>query len=54
MSKHHAIKTHGGGGVEVQLEAFLTPYYTEVSGKHHALAALPPEKEHPVPVGRIW
>jgi len=38
-------------GVEIQLHAFLTSALDGVSGQLHAPAALPPEKEPPVPTG---
>jgi hypothetical protein len=38
--------------MEVPLHAFLTWHYTEMNDKLHSSAALPSEKEPPVPVDR--
>jgi hypothetical protein len=38
-------------GVHVQIHVCLTSVLAEVSGQLHALAALPPEKDPPVPFG---
>jgi hypothetical protein len=43
------MKTYGE--VVVEIHVFLTPYWLEVSGQRHALAAVPSGKEPPVPIG---
>jgi hypothetical protein len=48
LTNHHAMKTYGR--VDVWIHILLTSALTG-SGQLHALAALPPEKEPPVPIG---
>jgi hypothetical protein len=46
--KHYAMKTYGG--LVYRSKHFWPRHYLEVSGQLHAPAALPPEKELPVPI----
>jgi hypothetical protein len=49
LTRHHAMKMYWG--VEVELHAFLTLKVVEVSGQLRDLAALPPGKGTPLPIG---